>query len=79
MEPLGASVVQKDVIVVRSKVLQECWKTFSHTEIEGTYDNVRVLDTFSQHISSIFSSLRFQCVLSFPYQTEALLSKSVTN
>ena len=77
MEPLGASVVQKDAIVVRSKPPYELRrKMFSRTETEGTYDDVRVLDTFSQHISSVFPSPRFRCVLPFPYRTEALLSES---
>ena len=76
MEALGASVVQKDAIVVRSKPPYERRKIFSRMEVEGTHNDVCVLDAFSQHIPSVFPSPRFRCVLSFPYRTEALLSES---
>ena len=76
MEPFGASVVQKAAIVVRSKPPYEDREILSHSETEGTYDDVRVLDALSQRISSVFPSPRFRCVHSLPYRTEALLSES---
>jgi hypothetical protein len=75
MEPFGASVVQKAAIVVRSRPPCENREIPPHTETEGTYDDVRVLDAFSQHISSVFPSPGFRRVHSLPYRTEALLSE----
>ena len=57
--------------MVRSKLPYENREILPRSETEGTYDDVRALDAFSQRMSSVF-----QCVHLLPYQTEALFSES---
>ena len=51
LESLGGSVLQKAAIVVRSKPPCKNQERPSRVKAEGTYDDIRVLDAFSQRIS----------------------------
>ena len=64
-------MLQKAAIVVRSKPPCENRGMSRHAKIKGTYDDVRVLDTFSQRISSFLPNSSLRAVASLPYRAEA--------
>jgi hypothetical protein len=47
-----------------------------HTKTGGTYDNICVLDAFSQRISPLFPMPSVRFVSSLPYRTEVPIGKS---
>jgi len=71
LEFIGGSVLQKAAIVVRSKPPYKIRGMSCHTKIKGAYDDIRVLDAFSQRIPPPLPNSRLHTMASLPYLAEA--------